>query len=158
MCQPNRFWSMGQSNPWKCASFFMVGSARYSKLSLRIFLKSPDHWICQSLSNLSGSGLNTWFGSFLYHISLLRFVASHLPDPINKMSSMNGQMVFSVLLKWLQWGTWVVQSTKCLPSAQVMISGSWDQTLSSAGSLLLPLPLHIPGSYSLSGSLSPSLQ
>jgi len=42
-------------------------------------------------------------------------------------------------------GTWVAQSVKHLPSAQVMISGSQDrvphQAPSSVGSLLLPLPL-----------------
>ena len=42
-------------------------------------------------------------------------------------------------------GTWVSQSVKCLPLAQVMISGAWDGatqwTPSSVGSLLLPLPL-----------------
>ena len=39
-------------------------------------------------------------------------------------------------------------SVKCLPSAEVMISGSWDgalhRSLHSAGSLLLPLPLPLP--------------
>ena len=36
------------------------------------------------------------------------------------------------------WGTWVAQSVKHLPSAQVMIPGFWDQALSpaSSGSLL----------------------
>ena len=42
-------------------------------------------------------------------------------------------------------GTWVAQSVKHLPSAQVMIPGSWDGALHwapcSPGSLLLPLPL-----------------
>jgi len=42
----------------------------------------------------------------------------------------------------------VAQSAKRLPSAQVMISGSWDRVLPqapcSAGSLLLPLPLPLP--------------
>ena len=28
--------------------------------------------------------------------------------------------------KWVFWGTWVAQSVKWLPSAQVMIPGSWD--------------------------------
>ena len=41
-------------------------------------------------------------------------------------------------------GTWVAQSVKHLPSAQVRIPGSWDRILHwapcSAGSLLLPLP------------------
>jgi len=43
------------------------------------------------------------------------------------------------------WGAWVAQMVKHLPSAQVMIPGSWDQALCpapcSAGSLLLLLPL-----------------
>ena len=42
-------------------------------------------------------------------------------------------------------GTWVAQMVGCLPSAQVMISGTWDQALPWApyteGSLLLPVPL-----------------
>ena len=46
--------------------------------------------------------------------------------------------------KWLR-GTWVAQLVKHLPSAQVMISRSWDPAphwaLCSAGSLLLPLLL-----------------
>ena len=41
-------------------------------------------------------------------------------------------------------GAWVAQLVKCLPSAQVMIPGFWDQALHRApclaGSLLLPLP------------------
>jgi len=43
------------------------------------------------------------------------------------------------------WGTWVAQSVKRLPSAWIMIPGSWDRALHrapySAKSLLLPLPL-----------------
>ena len=46
------------------------------------------------------------------------------------------------------WDAWVSQLVKHLPSAQVMISGSWDQTLHwapySVGSLLLSLPLPLP--------------
>ena len=42
-------------------------------------------------------------------------------------------------------GTWVAQSFKSLPSAQVMIQGSWNRVPhrapDSAGSLFLPLPL-----------------
>ena len=42
-------------------------------------------------------------------------------------------------------GAWVAQLVKHLPTAQVMISGSWDpvpgQAFCSAGTLLLPLPL-----------------
>ena len=44
--------------------------------------------------------------------------------------------------------TWVAQSVKHLPSAQVMISGSWDgvphRAPCSAESLLLSLPLLLP--------------
>jgi len=46
------------------------------------------------------------------------------------------------------WGAWVAQLVGRLPSAQVMIPGSWDQAPHrapcSAGSLLLPLPLLLP--------------
>ena len=45
-------------------------------------------------------------------------------------------------------GAWVAQLVEHLPSAQVMIPGSWDgawcQALCSAGSLLLPLPAAPP--------------
>ena len=58
-------------------------------------------------------------------------------------------------------GAWVTQLFKHLPSAQVMIPGSWDQTpheaLCSVGMLLLPLPLPLfthAQSCSLSLSLS----
>jgi len=51
------------------------------------------------------------------------------------------------------WGAWVARSVKHLPSAQVMISGSWDgarhQASCSAGSLLLSLPLPLPTAHSL---------
>ena len=44
-------------------------------------------------------------------------------------------------------GAWVAQLVKRLPSAQVMIPGSWDRAPHgvpcSAGSLLLPLPLPV---------------
>lgn len=49
-------------------------------------------------------------------------------------------------------------SVKCLPSSQVMISGSWYWALcqapSSSGSLLLPLSLPFPPAHSFSPSLS----
>ena len=55
-------------------------------------------------------------------------------------------------------GTWVAQSVKHLPLAQVMISVSWDQTprqaLCSAGSLLRPSTSHSPSVLFLSLSLS----
>ena len=44
-------------------------------------------------------------------------------------------------------GAWVVQLAKCLPSAQVVIPGSWDQAPHGApysmGNLLLPFPLPV---------------
>ena len=59
-------------------------------------------------------------------------------------------------------GTWVVQLVKHLPSAQVLISGSWDRvpclTPGSVGNLLLPLPLSLPCStHAVCLSLSISL-
>ena len=57
-----------------------------------------------------------------------------------------------VVTSWLSGekprGAWVTQSVKHLPSAQVMIPGSWDraphQAPCSAGRLLLPLSLLLP--------------
>ena len=55
-------------------------------------------------------------------------------------------------------GTWVAQLVKLLPSAEVMISGSWDQAPGwapcSAGSLCLPLPLLVHPTSSCDISLS----
>ena len=50
---------------------------------------------------------------------------------------------------WL--GTWVAQSIKCLPLAQVMISGSLEPHPAPCpmGSLLLPLLLPLPLSLSV---------
>ena len=33
----------------------------------------------------------------------------------------------NICLKQMSWGAWVAQSVMCLPSVQVVISGSWDQ-------------------------------
>ena len=50
-------------------------------------------------------------------------------------------------------GTWVAQVVKHLPSAQVMILGSWDRAPHhapcSAGSLLSTLPLPLPPAHAL---------
>ena len=55
-------------------------------------------------------------------------------------------------------GTWVAQSVKHLPSAHVMIPGSWDRVphgaLWSTGSLRLPLPLSLPPAHVRTFSLS----
>ena len=56
-------------------------------------------------------------------------------------------------------GSWVAQSVGCPPSAQVMISESWDcalchQSPFSAGTLLLPLLPACAISVSISVSLS----
>ena len=57
----------------------------------------------------------------------------------------------------LSWDAWVAQSVKHLPSAQVMLPGSWDRTPHwapcSAGSLLLPLPQPLPLACALSHTL-----
>ena len=49
---------------------------------------------------------------------------------------------------WNLWGIWVAQLVKHLPLTQVMISGSWGPAPHwapcSAGSLFLPLLLHLP--------------
>ena len=56
-------------------------------------------------------------------------------------------------LKTQNWGAWVAQSVKHLPSDQVMISGSWGQALHQAlhsvRNLLLSLPLALPSSSCL---------
>ena len=56
-----------------------------------------------------------------------------------------GLVIFFPLKKW---GTWGGQLVKCLPLAQVMIPGSWNQALHqgpcSVGSLLLTFPLPLP--------------
>ena len=58
-------------------------------------------------------------------------------------------------------GTWVAQPLKCLPSAQVVISESWNgvppQAPRSAGSLLLPLLCPSPCLHSFTLSLKESL-
>ena len=50
-------------------------------------------------------------------------------------------------------GAWVAQLLEPLPSAQIMISGSWVRALlrapGSVGSLLLPLPLALPHAHAL---------
>ena len=48
------------------------------------------------------------------------------------------------------WGTWGVQLVMCLPSAEVTISGSWDEVLSRAPSLSASFPHSYPLSLSLS--------
>ena len=52
------------------------------------------------------------------------------------------------LLKVVHWDAWVAQSAKHLPSAQVIIPGSWNrvqhQAPCSKGRLLLPLPAALP--------------
>ena len=59
-------------------------------------------------------------------------------------------LVYFSIIKIFFRGDWVAQSVKHLPSAQVMISGSWDRAPCgggfphSAGSLLLPHPLLLP--------------
>ena len=56
----------------------------------------------------------------------------------------------NVICKWHYRGAWVAHRVKPLPSAQLMISGTWDQAphraLCSAGSLLpsLSLPVSLP--------------
>jgi len=49
-------------------------------------------------------------------------------------------------------GVWVAQWVEHLPSAQVMIPGSWAPC--SAGSLLLSLPLPLPNAHGLSLALT----
>ena len=39
------------------------------------------------------------------------------------------------------WGAWVALLVKCLPTAQVMIPGTWDQALHGAPCFCLPLLL-----------------
>ena len=62
------------------------------------------------------------------------------------MSSTLTHKVISLVIKLFR-VTWVAQSVRCMPLAQVMISGSWDQVPCwapcSAGTLLLPLLLLI---------------
>ena len=66
---------------------------------------------------------------------------SYLKQPLKRLY----EMMPSKML--VMWGTWVVQSVKHLPSAQVMVLGSQDRVLLLApylaGGLLLlfPLPL-----------------
>ena len=73
---------------------------------------------------------------------LLTYCPKDLQEPIN--------------IGWTEigLGAWVAQSIKHLPSAQVMIPGSWDRALHQApcsvGGLLLPLPLPNPLAHALS--------
>ena len=64
---------------------------------------------------------------------------------LSSSPTLNIEIALKNLLKIMVRGTWVAQLVKHMPSAQVMISGSWDQALHwaqcSMGSLLLLLPL-----------------
>ena len=87
-----------------------------------------------------------------YYLDLPFFVGSGFSTIRNKFLGM------SVFKKCRLRSAWVSQSVKCLSSAQVMVSGSWDQALclipSSARKLFLPLPLPLRFVLSLSHSRS----
>ena len=97
-------------------------------------------------SSPSPGGPNTWTLIPDYLLQWVSFSAVKNRPLISKGGEEEGNKVSS--LKFPLCGTWVAQSVKCLPLAQVMILRSWDQALlwalSSAGSLLLPLPLPLP--------------
>ena len=59
---------------------------------------------------------------------------------------------FNAWLKKLTWGGPGGSAVECLPLAQVMTPGSWDQVphRAPAWSLLLPLPMSLPFSLCLS--------
>ena len=72
-------------------------------------------------------------------------VAANMDCTPAMCQSLSKGLILIYSLEPLVRGTWVAQEVKHLPSAQVMISGSWDGALHqapcSAGTLLLPLPL-----------------
>ena len=56
--------------------------------------------------------------------------------------------ILIIVFKVIGWDAWVAQWVKCLPLAQVLISGSWDPALQSrelafpsASALVLSYPL-----------------
>ena len=67
-------------------------------------------------------------------------------------------MTILQIRKLTSWGAWVAQAVKCLPSGQVMISGSGDGAPHwvpcSVGSLVLPLPLPTTSLFVHARSLS----
>ena len=92
--------------------------------------------LCFSLTCIWISYVTGWLSPYIININDQMF---------------NWKTVSSRFLKIHLWHAWVAQSVKHLPSAQVMISGSWDWVPHgvpySAGSLLLPLPLPLPTVY-----------
>ena len=83
------------------------------------------------------------------HLTMFALLVYFFKADRNVISRTNHDLKSQDVVKsWKIWGAWVPQSVRCPPSAQVMIPGSWDPAphwaLSSAGSLLLPLPLLLP--------------
>ena len=97
----------------------------------------------ERISSTVPTECGAWCGAWSHDLSLNQELdAQHLSHSGSPLSNSICDIKTSFR------GACLAQSVKCLPSAQVMIPGSWNGAPRwapcSAGSLLLPLPLPLP--------------
>ena len=98
--------------------------------------------ICGVLAALLPMGMGAVLTIVPYLVAMIWVLFKFLKFLVSKGSLLAHRNMIGL------WAAWVAQSIECLPLAQVMILGSWDQVPCgapcSAGSLILPLPLPLP--------------